>query len=61
MVRHGSTWFDKLTNRLPTAHQPLTNKLPKLECPNRFKNLAGLVSGIIEFSFLSILNLIFIP
>jgi hypothetical protein len=44
MVRHGSTssWFDKLINR-----QPLTNKLPKFECPNRFKNLAGLVLDFI--------------
>jgi hypothetical protein len=33
----------------PTAHQPLTNKLPKFECPNLpgLKNLAGLVSGFI--------------
>jgi hypothetical protein len=51
MVRHGSTWFDKFMIRQahqpPTAHQPLTNKLPKFECPNRFKNLAGLVSDFI--------------
>jgi hypothetical protein len=29
----------------PTAHQPLTNKLAKLECSNQpsFKNLAGFI------------------
>jgi hypothetical protein len=38
------------------AHQPLTNKLPKFECPNLpgFKNLAGLISGFIESLFLNI-------
>jgi hypothetical protein len=46
--------------RAPQAHQPLsagklTNKLPKLKCPNLpgFKNLAGLISGFIESSFLN--------
>jgi hypothetical protein len=48
MVRqaHDST-SSSIANRSPTAHQPLTNKLPKFECPNRFKNLAGLVSDFI--------------
>ena len=38
MVRHGSTWFDKLmirqAHQSPTAHQPLTNR-----SPTNFQNL----------------------
>jgi hypothetical protein len=43
MVRHGST-------SSPTAHQQTS----KFGCPNRFKNLAGLMPDFIEFSFLRV-------